>query len=59
MQKKIWKIIFFTLLKPIEILGKFTVLQYIPIYDWYIEQQFLIKNMVTKSSNDCEMTPER
>ena len=57
--KKIWKIISFTLLKPIENFENFTVLHYIPVYEWHFKEQFLIKKMVIKSSNHCDITLEQ
>ena len=38
--KKFWKIIFFTLLKPIESLDNLTVLHYIPVYEWHFKEQY-------------------
>ena len=48
MQKKFWKIIFFTLLKPIESFDNFTVLHYIPVYEWHFKELFLIKKWSLK-----------
>ena len=57
--KKILKNYFFTLLKSIESFDNFTVLHYIPVYEWHFKEQFLIKKMVIKSSNHYDMTLEQ